>query len=52
VGKDHFDEIVSRFIDMVGQPNVISISPVSYSTLDLASHQILTDYGAMIVYRG
>lgn len=52
VGKDHFDEIVSAFLDKVGQANIVSINPINYSTIDLGTHQTMTDFGVMIVFRG
>jgi DNA-directed RNA polymerase subunit RPC12/RpoP len=52
VGKDHFDEVVSKFLVEVGEPNVISINTISYTHVDMGSRQILTDYGVMIVYKG
>jgi DNA-directed RNA polymerase subunit RPC12/RpoP len=52
VGKDRFDEVVSGFLARVGQPNIISINPISYSYVELGSHAILADYGVTIVFRG
>ncbi len=52
VGKDRFDEIVSGFLARVGQANIVSINPISYSFVELGSHAILADYGVTIVYRG
>jgi hypothetical protein len=52
VGKDRFDEIVSAFLARVGQPNIVSINPISYSYVELGSHAILADYGVTIVFRG
>jgi DNA-directed RNA polymerase subunit RPC12/RpoP len=52
VGKDRFDEFVSAFLARVGQPNIISINPISYSYVELGSHAILADYGVTIVFRG
>lgn len=52
VGKDKFDEIVSNFLEKIGQENIISISPISYSHTDLASRQLMTDYGIMVVFKG
>jgi DNA-directed RNA polymerase subunit RPC12/RpoP len=52
VGKDRFDEIVSAFLVRVGQPNIISINPISYSYVELGSHAVLADYGVTIVFRG
>ena len=52
VGKDHFDEEVSAFLEKVGQLNIVSINPVNYSYEELATRKILTDYGVMIVFKG
>lgn len=52
VGKDHFDEVVSEFLKQIGDQNLVSISSINYSTVDIGSQKILTDYGVMIVYRG
>jgi hypothetical protein len=52
VGKDKFDEIVSDFLNKVGEQNVVNVSTFNYQHLDLGSHQMVTDYGIMIVYRG
>jgi hypothetical protein len=52
VGKDHFDEVVSKVLVSIGESNVISINAISYTHVDMGSRQILTDYGVMIVYKG
>ena len=52
VGKDHFDEVVSSFLEKVGQSNIVSINPISYSYIELGSRQIMGDYGVMIVFKG
>jgi hypothetical protein len=52
VGKDHFDEVVSAFLVKVGEPNVRSITPITYTHQDLASRQWITDFGVLIVYLG
>jgi hypothetical protein len=52
VGKDHFDETVSAFLEKVGQINIVSIHPISYSFLELGTRQILNDYGVVIVFKG
>lgn len=51
VGKDRFDEMVSEFLNNVGEANVINVSTFNYQHLDLATRQMVTDYGIMIVYR-
>ena len=52
VGKDVFDDSVTKFLQQIGEANVVSISPIVYTHMELASRQWITDYGVMIVYRG
>lgn len=52
VGHDKFDEVVTNFLLKVGEPNIISITTLSYSHLDIGTQKLLTDFGVMIVYRG
>ena len=51
VGHDRFDEIVSQFLQKVGETNIISITPLTYTHMDLGTRQLLTDFGVMIVYK-
>jgi hypothetical protein len=52
VGHDKFDEVVSNFLSKVGETNVINISPMTYTHIDIGSQKLLTDFAVMIVYRG
>jgi DNA-directed RNA polymerase subunit RPC12/RpoP len=52
VGHDKFDEMLSNFLMKVGEPNVISITPLTYTHLDIGSQKLMTDYAVMVVYRG
>ena len=52
VGKDRFEEMVSDFLNKAGEENVTNVSVFNYQHLDLATRQMVTDYGIMIVYRG
>jgi DNA-directed RNA polymerase subunit RPC12/RpoP len=52
VNKDRFDEIVSEFLEKVGQPNIVSINTINYSFVELSTHHLLQDYGVMIVFKG
>jgi DNA-directed RNA polymerase subunit RPC12/RpoP len=52
VGRDNFEKVVSTFLDKVGPDNIVSISPINYSHIDMGTRQILTDFGVMIVYKG
>jgi len=52
VGHDRFDEVVTSFLGKVGQENIISISTVTYTNLDIGSQKLMTEFGVMIVYKG
>lgn len=52
VGKDRFDEIVSELLDKIGEHNIVSITPITYTHIDLGSRQLLTDFGVLIVFKG
>jgi len=52
VGHDKFDEMVTAFLQKVGETNIISITPLDYTHLDIGSQKLMTDYAVMIVFRG
>jgi hypothetical protein len=52
VGRDRFDEKVSEFLEQVGQANIVSIDTISYSTIDMATHHQMDDYGVLVVFKG
>lgn len=52
VGKDHFDEMAAKFLQSIGQENIISMNTVNYSHLELGTRALVNDYGLLIVYRG
>jgi DNA-directed RNA polymerase subunit RPC12/RpoP len=52
VGHDKFDEVVSNFLIKTGEANVISITTLTYTHLDIGTQKLMTDFGVMIVYRG
>lgn len=52
VGHDKFDEVVTSFLQKVGEANIISLSPLTYTHLDIGSQKLMTDYAVMVVYRG
>jgi DNA-directed RNA polymerase subunit RPC12/RpoP len=52
VGHDRFDETVTAFLGKVGEPNVVSITTISYSIVDVATQKLVNDYGVMVVFRG
>lgn len=50
-GHDKFDEIVTKFLNEVGEANIVGIHTVSYSMLDIGTQKLLNDYGVMVIYR-
>lgn len=52
VGRDRFDEIVSDALAKIGEQNLVSIEPISYSHIDIATQKLLDDYGVLILYKG
>ncbi len=52
VGHDRFDEVVTNHLDKIGEANIISITTISYSHLDIGTQKLLEDFGVLIVYRG
>ena len=52
VGHDKFDEVVTSFLTKIGEANVVNITTLSYTHLDIGTQKLLTDFGVMIVYRG
>jgi DNA-directed RNA polymerase subunit RPC12/RpoP len=51
-GHDNFDDVVSKFLLEIGEPNLMSVHPVGYTYFDVATQKMLTDYGLVVVYRG
>lgn len=52
VGHDKFDEVVTGFLGRVGESNIISVTTLSYTHLDIGTQKLMTDFGVMIIYRG
>lgn len=52
VGKDKFDEVVSDLLNHIGQEYLISIDHITYTNRDIATGELMSDYGVLIVYRG
>lgn len=52
VGHDKFDDVISTFLQKVGEDNVTSVTPLTYTHLDIGTQKLLTDYAVLIVYRG
>jgi ribosomal protein S27E len=52
VGHDKFDEFVTNFLNKVGETHIVSITPLTYTHVDIGTQKILTDYAVMVVYKG
>ena len=52
VGHDKFDEFVTQFLEKIGEANIQSINPLTYTHLDIGSQKMMTEYAVMVVYRG
>jgi predicted RNA-binding Zn-ribbon protein involved in translation (DUF1610 family) len=51
-GHDKFDEIVTKFLNEVGEVNMVGVHTISYTYFDVGTQKILTDYGVLVIYRG
>ncbi len=51
VGHDKFDDIVTTFLNKIGETSIISITTVTYQHIDIGSQKAITDYGVLIIYK-
>ncbi len=52
VGHDNFDNVVSDVLGKIGEENIVSITTISYSYVEMGTQKLLVDFGVLIVYRG
>lgn len=52
VGKDHFDEVVTGFLNKIGEQNIVKIETFNYAHRDLETRDWVTDYGVFVLYKG
>jgi hypothetical protein len=52
VGHDNFDNVVSEVLGKIGEENIMSITTISYSYIEMGTQKLLVDFGVMIIYRG
>ncbi len=52
VGHDRYEELVGCFLNKVGEANIVSVTPLSYTYVDIGTQKVLTDYAIQIIYRG
>lgn len=51
VGHDRYEEIVTQFLNKIGEENIVSITPLNYTHIDIATQKLMTDYALQIIYR-
>lgn len=51
VGKDKFDEVISEFLDKIGQAAIVSVTPVTYTHADASGSRMITDFAVMVIYK-
>ena len=44
--------MVSAFLAKVGETNLMSVNPLTYTHIDIGSQKLLTDYAILVIYRG
>lgn len=52
VGHDKFDEFVTNFLQKIGEQNIVSLTPLTYTHVDIGTQKVLSDYAVMVVYKG
>jgi DNA-directed RNA polymerase subunit RPC12/RpoP len=52
VGHDRFDEFVTNFLQKTGEQNIISVTALTYTHLDIGSQKLMSEYAVLIMYRG
>ena len=43
---------MTNFLIKVGEPNIVSITTLTYTHLDIGTQKLMTDFGVMVVYKG
>lgn len=51
-GHDKFDEVVTQFLNEVGEANTVGVHIISYTYFDVGTQKVLNDYGVLVIYRG
>ncbi len=52
VGHDRYEEFVAAFLNKIGEENIINLTALNYTHIDIATQKILTDYAIQVIYRG
>jgi DNA-directed RNA polymerase subunit RPC12/RpoP len=51
VGKDRFDEVLTNFINKIGESNIVRLETFNYAHRDMETREFVTDFGVFILYR-
>jgi DNA-directed RNA polymerase subunit RPC12/RpoP len=51
-GHDKFDEVVTAFLQQIGEANMVAMHTISYTCFDVGTQKILNDYGVIVLYHG
>jgi DNA-directed RNA polymerase subunit RPC12/RpoP len=51
VGHDNFDAVVTEFLNKIGEENIVSITPINYSYVEMGTQKLITDFGLAVIYR-
>ncbi len=52
VGHDNFDAMVTDALGKIGEENLVSITTINYSYVEMGTQKLLNDFGVLIVYKG
>ncbi|MCX8107325.1 MAG: hypothetical protein N3G20_00820 [Verrucomicrobiae bacterium] len=52
VGHDRYEEMITEFLNKIGEENIVSLTPLTYTHIDIATQKLMTDYALQIIYRG
>ena len=51
VGKDRFDEVLTNFINKIGEANIVRLETFNYAHRDMETREFVADFGVFILYR-
>jgi hypothetical protein len=51
VGVDNYEKDVAAFLNKIGEEDIISMTPLTYTHLDLGTEKLLQDYALQVIYR-
>jgi hypothetical protein len=51
IGRDRFDDAVSEALTAIGAEKIITVIPLNYEHIDIATEKVVTDFGLIVVYK-